>query len=258
MSKTEYHVPNLERALLILDELSKTPKGLTQKELIDKLGISKNSIYRIASTLIYYNYIARDETTRRYYLTRKMMITGCTAMGDQNLVTRSIEVMQELRDEVNASVYLGVLEGTEGVILEQAIGGTPFKFSVDLGGRYQLHCGAPGKAFLAYLPEDESKALLDVIPLTRYNERTLCTKKALREEFKKIRELGYATDMAEQYEGCHCVGTVIRDHRDYPIAMIWATAPSVNLTEKRFKSVGELIKQSAAKISNKFGNHLIS
>ena len=99
--------------------------------------------------------------------------------------------------------------------------------------------------------------MLDVIPLTRYNERTVCTKAALRKEFKKIRELGYATDVAEQYEGCHCVGAAIRDHRDYPIGMIWASGPSVNLTEERFKGVGELIKEGAALISHKFGNHLV-
>lgn len=258
MSKSEYHVPNLERALQILNVLSDNPKGLTQKELIDSLGISKNSIYRITMTLQAYGYIGRDEVSRRYFLTRKMMMVGASAMGDHNLVSKSIVEMQELRDKVNASVYLAVLEGDEGVILEQAIGGAPFKFSVDLGSRFKLYSGAPGKAMLAFLPEDESEEILARTRLVRHNERTICTKKELREEFIRIRECGYAVDRAEEFEGCHCVGTVIRDYNGYPIAMIWASAPSVSLTESRFAEVGKLIKNTAGKISEKFGFGLCS
>lgn len=256
MAKSEYHVPNLERALLMLELLSKHPKGLTQKQIIDQLEVSKNSVYRIAATLTNYGYIRRDPATSLYCLTRKMMIQGCTAMGDQDLVMRAMDVMQKLRDEVNASVLLGVLEGVEGVILSQAVGGCPFKFSVDLGMRFQLHCSAPGKALLAFLPEAECEELLGRIPLTRYNERTLCTRTALRAEFARIRECGYAVDRAEQFEGCHCVGSVVRDHNNYPIAMVWATGPSVNLTEDRFEEVGHAVVEHVARISKRFGHGL--
>lgn len=256
MSDSKYHVPNLERALNILQILSRKPRGMTQKELIDALEVSKNSVYRITMTLIEHGYIARDETTRRYFLTRKMMILGASAMGDSNLVEHSIDEMRKLRDRVDASVYLAVLEGTKGIILEQAIGGSPFKFSVDLGSRFNLHSGAPGKALLAYLPENECEKLLSKIKLTRFNERTICTKSSLRAEMKKIRTCGYATDLAEEFEGCHCAGSVILDHRAYPIAMIWATGTSFNLTADRLDAVGEQVKETARTISRAFGDQL--
>ena len=127
MADSKYHVPNLERALHIFQLLADNPQGLTQKEMIDALEVSKNSVYRITETLIDHGYIARDEPTRRYSLTRKMMSLGATAMGDRKLVEASFAEMLDLRDKVNASVYLAVLEGTEGVILEQATGGSPFQ-----------------------------------------------------------------------------------------------------------------------------------
>ncbi|ADE56051.1 IclR family transcriptional regulator [Coraliomargarita akajimensis] len=253
MPESKYHVPNLERALKILQLLSEHPQGLAQKDLIDALAVSKNSIYRITQTLIEHGYIARDEASRHYTLTRKMMMVGASAMGDDHLVEKSIETMRKLRDEANASIYIAVLEGTKGVILEQAIGGSPFKFSVDLGSRFHLHSGAPGKALLAFLPEDEAEDLMNQIEMIRFNERTITSKAAMRKEMQAIRERGYATDCAEEFEGCHCVGSVIRDHRNYPIAMLWATGTSFNLTEARFGEIGERIVDATNRISQKFG-----
>lgn len=253
MAENKYSVPNLERALIILQHLAGKPHGMTQKELIDALNVSKNSVYRITQTLIEHGYIARDEATRCYFLTRKMMMIGACAMGDDRIVEHSVDEMRTLRDTVNASVYLAVLEGTQGVIIEQAIGGSPFKFSVDLGSRFSLHSGAPGKALLAFLPEQESDDLLAKLTLTKFNERTITTKKAMREEIKKIRAQGYATDLAEEFEGCNCAGSVIKDHRGYPIAMIWATGPSFNITPERIDTIGEEIRKSAEKISQHFG-----
>ncbi|MFD2255233.1 IclR family transcriptional regulator [Luteolibacter algae] len=253
MAESKFHVPNLERALSILQMLSEKPQGLTQKELIDALAISKNSVYRITMTLMEEGYIARDETSRCYYLTRKMMILGASAMGDSHLVEKSIDEMRELRDQVNASIYLAVLEGTTGVILEQAIGGSPFKFSVDLGTRFNLHSGAPGKALLAFLPPEEAEELMSKLNMVKFNSRTITTKKAMREQMEIIRKRGYAIDMAEEFEGCHCIGTVIRDHRNYPIAMIWATGSSFNITADRFEDIGAKLLSTAEKISRKFG-----
>lgn len=256
MTDNNYHVPNLERALNIFQLLADHPQGMTQKALIDALGASKNSVYRITQTLLDHGYIARDEVSRSYRLTRKMMVLGASAMGDAHLVEQSIDEMRQLRDVVDASVFIAVLDGTKGVILEQAIGGSPFKFSVDLGSRFTLHSGAPGKALLAFLPESESDELLSQLELSRFTERTITSVEEMQVEMARIRERGYATDCAEEFEGCHCVGTVIKDHRNYPIAMLWATGTSFSISEDRFAEVGEQLKAAAARISAKFGHQL--
>ena len=63
-------------------------------------------------------------------------------------------------------------------------------------------------------------------------------------------------DLAEQYDGCHCVGTAILDHLNNPIAGIWATGPSLSLPRERFPEVGKIVKEHAEQISVKFGHGL--
>jgi DNA-binding IclR family transcriptional regulator len=253
-----YHVPNLERALDIIALLSDHPRGLSQRDIQEKLDISKNSIYRITMTLVNHGYVGRSDDGRTFFLTRKLMMVGSKAMGDKSLVNACIDEMYRLRNQLQFSIYLGVLEGCEGVIIEQVTGGSPFKFSVDLGTRFQLHCGAPGKALLAFLSKEDREELIPRLDLVKYNSRTLTSVKAIQKECINILDRGYAIDRAEQYEGCHCVGTCILDYNGNPIGMMWMSGPSIALTEERFDEIGLALREAAMRISASFGYGLDS
>ena len=67
------------------------------------------------------------------------------------MVEKAIDVMRELRDDVNETVLLGTLVGTRGVILEQVLSTHPLKVMVDPGHNFALHTAAPAKAMLAYM-----------------------------------------------------------------------------------------------------------
>ena len=48
---SRYSVPNLDRALSMLELLSGAPEGMSQKELASALEIPSNSVFRISRTL---------------------------------------------------------------------------------------------------------------------------------------------------------------------------------------------------------------
>ena len=88
---------------------------------------------------------------------------------------------------------LGVHPRTEGVFL------------IEIGKRTPLHCTAVGKAIMAYLSKDEVYLILKEKGLEKFTENTSTNKKDLENEFKKIREQGYAVDNMEHEEGVRCV-----------------------------------------------------
>jgi DNA-binding IclR family transcriptional regulator len=55
------------------------------------------------------------------------------------MVEKAIDVMRELRDEVNETVLLGTLVGNRGVILEQVLSTQPLKISRRLGYEPELN-----------------------------------------------------------------------------------------------------------------------
>ncbi|MCK5878909.1 MAG: IclR family transcriptional regulator [Holophagae bacterium] len=254
---SRYSVPNLERALVIMELLARYPKGLNMTGIIEKIGLPQNAVFRITHTLTNHGYLHRDEDSKVFTLTKKMLSLGQSAVSDGHIIENSLPLMRQLRDEVNATAYLGTLLDTDGVILEQAPGGYPFKFCVDLGTRFQLHCGAAGKALIAFLPEAEQKALISRLKLTKYNERTITGKRELKKELEQVRQLGYAVDRAEQFEAVHCIGAPILDANSYPVAIVWISAPSVNLPEEKFSELGPKVAACALQISTRLGYALV-
>jgi len=248
-----YQIPGLERGLRVAEYLSSRPTGVTLTEIVAAVKIPKNSVFRITSTLLENGYVTRDENTMKFRLTRKFLVFGLASVSDEDIIGNSIEMLRKLRDVTDCTAYLGTFYGAEGVILEQAPGGHPFKVSVDLGTRFFLHSGAPGKAMLAFLPEEEREELLKQMKFVRFNERTITDKSKFRQELAKIRQCGYAVDRAEEFAGIHCVGAPIFDRSGRMVASIWISGQEVVLPANKFQKYGLIVKEHAAKISERMG-----
>ena len=160
-----YKVPNLERGLQIMELLLDYPKGLQQSEIASLLRCSKTSVFRISMTLVEYGYLVRDEETKALRLSRKLIAMGNRTLGEDDLMSTSVDVMRKLRDLIKETVLIGTVVESEFVVLGQVLGSHPFKFSLDLGTRVPIHTAAPGKAILAFLPEVERDQVLAKMPV---------------------------------------------------------------------------------------------
>lgn len=253
----DYHVPNLERALGIMEFLAEHP-GVGASRIAEVLKFPRNSVFRIIMSLLRNGYVVREESSKTFQLSRKLLALGHAATHTRTLVENAVDVMRELRDHTKETVVLGTLSGAEGVVIEQVFGLHPFQFMVSAGARFPLHCAAHGKALLAFLPAPEQDRLLKGLKLVRFNDRTLTTRSALSKELEQVRQKGYAVDRAEEVEGCHCVAAPILDRHNYPVAAICVTGPSDRVPQSSFSAIGRLVKEHAARVSLRLAPPCIS
>jgi len=252
-----YHVPNLERAIGILELLADHPDGLSMIEIAGLMEIPNNSVYRITSTLVSHKYLIRDDQTKQFRLSRKFLALGYASINEKNVVEMSMDIMRQLRDVTRETVLLGTLLSDTMVVLEQVPSSHPFKFMLDAGSRVLLHTSAPGKALLAFLPKSEQAEILKQLKLARFNDRTITRKSQFMKVLKNVQKKGYAVDCAEQLEGVHCIGAPILNQHAYPIAAIWITGPSERVQESSFEKLGEVLCAHAHRISQRFGYRLL-
>lgn len=252
-SNDKYHVPNLARALRIFELLSEQPEGLNSSQITTNLKIPRNSVFRITQTLLEHGYLIRDDETKAFQLSQKLLTLGYAALSDQTLIEKSIGVMRKLRNQFMETVPLGILHGTEGLVVEEVQGLHSFRFVLEPGRKFHLHTAAPGKAMLAFLPEEEREDILKQIKFKKYSDKTIIDKDNFRKELKKIRKKGYAVDHAEEIQGMHCVGAPIFNRKGYPIAAIWITGPAQRVLEKDFPVIGEALKKGTMRISLSLG-----
>ena len=252
-SRSRYHVPNLTRALKVFEVLAENPAGLTTAQITSILKIPRNSIYRITSTLVEHGFLIRDDETLVFQLSKKLLTLGYSALGDVTLIEKSIPVMRQLRDRFKETVPLGILNGNEGLVIEEVQGLHSFRFVLEPGRRFHLHSAAPGKAIVAFLPEIEQGQIIDSIKFYKANERTITDKESYLKVLSQTCRQGYAIDRAEEIEGMHCIAAPIFNRHGYPIAAIWLTGPSYRIREKDFKKIGPVVCKAALRISHSLG-----
>ena len=250
---SNYHVPNLERGLQIMELLSERPEGLTKTEIVCELGLSANSVYRITSTLINMGYLQRDGRSRQFHLTGRMMDIGQAWIDRQSLVETAWDTMLDLRDATRETVLCGALCNHGGVVLEQAPGLHPVTINVAKGTHFPLHATAPGKCLLAFMPKAERDRMIAEISLERLTVNTITSKKSLRDELNRIRTRGWSTDRSEIMEGIHCVAAPVFGRDRDTAGAIWVVAPSSRMPQKMFSSTAGFVTKSAEAISGRLG-----
>jgi DNA-binding IclR family transcriptional regulator len=250
---SRYHVPNLERALKIIELLSHFPRGLTTSDISRRLKISRNSVFRITTTLHNTGYLTRDDESKIFQLSQKLLVLGYAALSEQSLVEKALPVMQELRDSYGETIPLGILHGEQGIVIEAMQGTHSFRFVLEPGRQFHLHTSAPGKAVLAYLPEEERNRIISKIEFKRYNERTVSGVKDYLNILREVCKCGYSVDRAEEIEGMHCVGAPIFNRHGHPVAAIWITGPSSRIKLDDFDKIGPEVRRAADRISQSLG-----
>jgi len=237
----------------VLELLANCPEGLPLVEMAGKLKIPANSVFRIALTLERLGYIARNEKTRKYTLTRRLLSVGCTTVHESNIVEVAMDCLRKFRDDVKETAALAILLPAEarGLVLAQATSSHPFGYRLEIGTRFDLHCTGPGKALVAFLPAEELERIVDSISFTRYNSNTITSKGAFLRELERVRKDGYALDREENMNGCFCVSAPVFDENGYPVAAIWATGPSNRPIAVQCAAVGRKARDYASKISRR-------
>ncbi|MCD8043699.1 MAG: IclR family transcriptional regulator [Tannerellaceae bacterium] len=255
MEKQEenYKVPNLEKGIAILEYLSLRPGGETLQDIKADLDISQTTAYRILNTLVRLGYLLYNEETKRYKLSRKLLTLGFRSLNEHNLLETVLPRLRDLRDLVEETACFGVLGSKKGIFIEQAQGHHTFRFVLTPGKPFELHCSAPGKAIMAYLPNTVRDRYLSFMEFTRFNERTIVTCEAYLEELEKVRREGYALDNEEELSGVICVGAPVFNFTGYPCGAIWISGPKDRLTKQIIKSSVIHIKEITRQVSAELG-----
>ena len=234
-----------------MEHLSAQPQGGSVTEIANRLGLPKNSVFRIVRTLAANGFLLEHEKIYRF--SPKILSLGYAGIQRTNLIEASLKEMYALRDEVNETVFVGTLAQSQVVILEQLPSFQHVKFVIEIGHRVPVHASAPGKAILAFLPQGEQRDLLDHIAFTRYTDRTIPGMKTMLQEIEKIHAKGYALDLGEEAADIFCVASPVFDYREYPIASIWASGPDFRLSKMDLDKVGRVVLEHALRVSHEFG-----
>ncbi|NBV85684.1 MAG: IclR family transcriptional regulator, partial [Verrucomicrobia bacterium] len=248
-----YKVPILDRTLDLLEFLTQQPDGMTLTAMSEALQMPKNSVFRIATTLTLRGYTERDENSKSYRVTRKLLSLGHAAVGGERLILTAAPILGALRDATGETALLGTLAGNRGVVLDQVASSHPVKVVVEIGHAFPLHTAAPAKAMVAFLSAGAQAALVQQIEFVKHTRHTITSAAAFLKELKAVKSQGYALDRNEESETFACAAAPVFDHRGHPTASLWISGPSDRVTKDRLLKLAFQVKEFASQLSRKLG-----
>lgn len=242
-------VPSLDKALCILELLTQSRAGLTLPDLVEQSGLAKSSVHYLLVTLERRGYVHRNGRAGRYLLGTKLFGLANSALRGLGLRQKSAPLLAGLRLKTGLTVHMGILEGSEAVLISKHEGQTSRRLATWLGKRMEMHCTGLGKALLAFLPEMDVENIIRTHGLGRHNENTICTSKRLREELERIARLGYAVDDEEDELGMRCIGVPVFDGDGRPTAGISVAGTTAEITPDNIVPLVADLKRTAARIT---------
>lgn len=245
-------VLTLDKSLLILEAIVRTPGGVGTRALAKEFGLNVATVHNIATTFVHRGYLRQDEHTRHFHAGLRLHLLGRAPAGRQPLILAARRVTQRLSVQLNESVMVVALDG--GCHFAN-LAFTPSRQALrvqepeDMGAF--AHCTAVGKVLLANLSSERLATFLADHELIKHTVRTIATRQALEREFDRVRTQGYARTDGELCEGISACAVPIRDPWNNVFAAIGASAPTVRMLKRETISATlDGLREAAAEIES--------
>ncbi len=241
-----------ERTLDILLAFLREERVLGISELSRAVGLPKATVHRLVTVLVGRGFLVRDPVRALYRVGLMPFRLGNLFLSQSHARQAALPVIHEFARLTGETVNLNVVIDRHRVCIEKTESTHDIRHAVELGRPMPLHAGASGKVLLAYLPEEEIRAVIGV-GVDRLTDRTIVDPARLRRSLAEIRRRGYAMTSDERVEGASAVSAPVRDGTGRVVAGLTISGPTYRFTPKRVRRFTALVLDGTRRISTVLG-----
>jgi DNA-binding IclR family transcriptional regulator len=238
-------IQSVDRAAALLKAIANARRPPTVIELAEACGLNRSTAWRLLATLQRHGLVERDAVTQRYGVGYALL--GIAAAADQDSLTRRARpALERLAFDTGETVGLAVAKRLHLVYVDQVE--APQIMAVNwLGKSVPLHATSAGKAFLAFLDEEERDAVLEG-DLERFTASTVTDRRTLELQFEAIRRDRYCVCVGELEDGLFGASAAILGARRRPVGVLsdWGSAHRV--PRSRVGDVARRTRQAADEV----------
>jgi PcaR/PcaU/PobR family beta-ketoadipate pathway transcriptional regulator len=208
----------------ILELFSDKRPSLSISEVAELTGLNRATCYRFCQTFRQLGYL-EELPDRRFRPGLKAVSLAHSALSSRELPELALPYLERLRADINETVNMGLLDGTEVVYVARVLSDHLISLRLYVGSRLPAYAASLGRAMLAFMPEDEAMDIIDRSELVSITSHTISDRKQLLAELRKIRQQGYAFNNQEIANGLRGVAAPVLTDDGRPIAAINVSIP---------------------------------
>jgi DNA-binding IclR family transcriptional regulator len=225
-----YQAPAVHRAFDILRVVAASQREMGISDLAKQLGFSKSTTHGLVQALLTVGALDQSQQGKKFFLGPVVVELAFRNWNYFRVVEHSQALLDDLRDRIKETVFLGALSHWRGLIMATAEALKPLKITSPPGTTIPLLAGAVGKVFLAQHDDAHIARLLKERELPQFTSRSIISKKAYLDELSHVRKQGYAMDNEEYLPGVRAVAVGLDNHRGLPLA-IWVVGFAESMSD---------------------------
>ncbi len=206
-------VSALARGLAVLRALAEARGPLSNRALADATGIPKATVSRLAATLCASGFLQQDVESERFRLGPALLDMSSAYLRTFDMRAMCRPHLAALADAVDASVHLGVCDGTDVLVIDTVRPQSAVILTrTDIGTRMDIATSASGRAYFAALAPDERAALLALYKRSA-PKRWPAVREMLLAAAADVAACGYGRSFQEWHRDINAIGFTLRGPR---------------------------------------------
>jgi len=244
--------PAVEKAVRILNAVSKSPRPVGLAELCRTVEIPKSSTLAVCTTLVGLRMLRRrmDGT---YELGPHLAELGRAYSMQTDLPRVFYAAVDNLALLPRETIALSVRDETDVVYIGQRRGDRALGVSYELGMTLPASCTAAGKAMLSGLTDDELDDLYDGRELPSLTLSSIAELDQLKVSLRNVRATGVAVGLEETAVGMICIGVPVYDHSRKPVAALSVSLVAAEATKSDISHISTELSNLADAMSAELG-----
>ncbi|MEW5721642.1 MAG: IclR family transcriptional regulator [Thermodesulfobacteriota bacterium] len=204
----QYFSKTLHKGLKVLSLFNEQKTVYTQTEIARTLDLNMTSTYRLTNTLVQLGYLTKDKESKRLRLGLGALALGATLVRtfDTHRMIRSL--VDTVHEKHNISIDLVLVMGDLMTSVYRREAEETLVYRLPSVSR-AWHTTSLGKAYLAFLPEEEAERDIRKLTLEARTPNSITSRRGLREELARTRARGYAIANEEFLRGLLAIGAPI-------------------------------------------------
>jgi DNA-binding IclR family transcriptional regulator len=173
------------------------------REIAKGVEMNPSTVHRLLGLLEEEGLVRQDDPGGGYGLGTELLRLAWTAAGSHPVRSAALPHMRELAAASGETVTLGLYDPVrqQTCVLAVVESDAPFRYVSNLHEWRDLYTGASGRAVMAFLPEDERRAIVERTKLAPATEHTITHAAELETVLAEVRARGYASSQEERRLG---------------------------------------------------------
>lgn len=244
-------VGSIEKGLKILDCFTGGETALSLTEICRLAQLDKSAAQRFTHTLLKLGYLEKDERTKRYSPSARVLDWSVAYMRSDRLIQSAGPYLVNLHDETRQAVNLSRLIATDVMYVVRIPARRARLLSPIVGERVPAFCTASGRAILSARSDEEVADLLDRSTLLPFTAHTICDRATILTRIAEARQTGYAIAEEECLPGELTIAAPILNTEGRSIGGVNMSMTTRDWTVERMRSeLAPVLLRTAAALSS--------